>query len=148
MTMEADGLYEGVYERLRKELSILGAHLPVERKSLRHLLGEERPHVICNDGTAHHFKRRELEYLAGILGAEGADGLLLPILIELTTSSGEASVACSGGAELKAIERILGMKPAVRGGKIILYRPQVAALRKVLRTSTQYSISPEAFKTG
>jgi len=130
----------GIYEHLRKELGILIACLPKERKSLSQLLAEDRPHVICNDGVAHHFKRRELEYLAGIVGSEGAKELLLPILIELTPSSSEASIALRG-AELKVVERILGMEPTVRGGRIILYRPQVAALRRALRTSTQYFLA-------
>ena len=119
------------------------ASLPKERKSLRQLLSEDRPHVICNDGTLHHFKRRELEYLANIVGSEGAGELLLPILIELAPSSSEASIAL-GGAELKVVERILGMEPTVREGRIILYRPQVAALRKALRTATQYSLAARA----
>ncbi len=133
---------------MRRELGILSSHLPRERKSLRQLLAEGRPHVICNDGTAHHFKRRELEYLAGILGADEADGLLLPILIELTPSSSEASIALSSGAELKVVRRALGMEPTVRNGRIILYRPQVAALRRALRTSTQYSLAIGAMGTG
>lgn len=143
-----DAQEERIYERLRGELGILVSHLPRERKSLRRLLSEERPHVICNDGTAHHFKRRELEYLAGILGADEAEGLLLPILIELTPSSSEASIAIGSGAELKVVERILGMEPTIRGGRIILYRPQVAALRKALRTSTQYSLAAGAMGRG
>lgn len=149
MILEAiDAREEGIYERLKKELGILISHLPKERKSLRQLLGEGRPHVICNDGTAHHFKRKELEYLASILRAEEAEGLLLPLLIELAPSSSEASIALGSGAELKVVGRILGMEPTVRDGKIILYWPQVAALRKALRTSTQYSLAVGAMGTG
>ncbi|MEM2225761.1 MAG: DUF61 family protein [Candidatus Bathyarchaeia archaeon] len=146
--MAIDAQEEGIYEHLRRELRILSSHLPKERKSLRQLLGEERPHVICNDGTAHHFKRRELEYLASILGAEEVGRLLLPILIELTPSSSEASIALGSGAELKVVRHILGMEPTVRDERIILYRPQVAALRRALRTSTQYYLAVGAMGTS
>ena len=70
-------------ESLRGELRVLNAYLPCEQKPLSDLLGEEYPNVVCNDGSPHLFKRKELEYLAGMLDTDEQKALLLPMLIEV-----------------------------------------------------------------
>ena len=67
-------------ESLKGELKVLNAHLPSEQKALSDLLAEETPVVACSDGSAHLFKRKELDYLAGMLEPDEQKALVLPIL--------------------------------------------------------------------
>jgi len=62
-------------ECLKGELRVLNAHLPGKQKPLSVLLTEEYPGVVCSDGSAHLFKRKELEYLAGIINEDVAKAL-------------------------------------------------------------------------
>ena len=55
-----DGVVAGY---LKDEFKALNAQIPRKRKSLTELLKEKHPHVVCNDGSAHFFKKKELEYL-------------------------------------------------------------------------------------
>ncbi|NOQ18177.1 MAG: DUF61 family protein, partial [Dehalococcoidales bacterium] len=54
-------------EYLTGELRVLNAHLPGKQKSLADLWDEEYPHVLCNDGSAYLFKRKELRYLDSLI---------------------------------------------------------------------------------
>ena len=65
-------------EYLRNELRVLNAHLPRSQEPLSDLLCEEYPHVVCNDGSIHVFKRKELGYLASLIGSDEQEALLLP----------------------------------------------------------------------
>ena len=76
-------------EALKGELRILNAHLPRQQKSLSELLDEKYPYVICNNGSTHLFKKKELEYLADILDAEEQKKLFLPISYGLYISHEE-----------------------------------------------------------
>jgi len=51
---------------------------------------------------------------------------------------GESLLQCRGSVEEKVATRVLGMPMANRHGGITLYRPQLAALRATLSTTTQY----------
>lgn len=123
---------------LRGELRLLNAQLPCEQKPLSGLLGEEYPSVLCNDGTTHLFKRKELEYLAGVINIGEQKILLLPILIEVSPGQDEIAIICHGEIEKKVISKILDMP--IEGGqrKITIYKPQLGILRKILKTTTQY----------
>jgi hypothetical protein len=64
----------------------LNDHLPVERKTLAELLREEKPRVVCRDGSTHRIRREELETIERITGSKWgkeAERLKLPILIEM-----------------------------------------------------------------
>lgn len=132
---------------LQGELRVLNAQLPRRQKPLSTLLAEEHPHVVCQDGEAHLFKREELVRLAGLLEPEERGRLLLPLLIEVGQKEGEAALLCRGDVEEKVVARVLGMpvagRPPAGGrqGRLILYRPQLAAVRRSLRTTTQYVFS-------
>ncbi|UCD54426.1 MAG: DUF61 family protein [Dehalococcoidia bacterium] len=129
-------------ECLKSELRVINAHLPSKQKPLSALLSEEYPHVLCRDGSTHLFKRKELKYLAGLLDAEEQGELLLPILIGVVAGVGEIVILCPGVVEEKVISKILDM-PVTRGQKgIVIYKPQLAILRKLLRTTTQYLFPP------
>ena len=137
--------YEKILEAcLKGELRVLNAHLPRHQKPLSDLLTEEYPHIVCNDGSTHLFKRKELDYLAGILDAEEQKLLLLPILIELGSNQDEVTVICGHGIEEKVIAKVLNMPLTVRQGRVIIYKPQLGVLRKVLKTTTQYVFSARA----
>jgi len=146
MVNELSSYERMLQEYLRDELRVLNAHLPRYRKSLSELLGEEYPHVICNDGNAHFFKRRELEYLAGIISSDEQEALLLPMLIELTPDQGEVAIICEQGVEAKIISKILNMPIIHERKRITIYKPQLSLVRKVLKTTTQYVFSPKILK--
>jgi len=131
-------------ESLRGELRVLNAHLPCEQKPLSDLLGEEYPNVVCNDGNTHLFKRKELEYLASMLNTDEQEALLLPMLIEVNSGQGEMAIICRGGVEEKVISKILDMPVTPKQKRIMIYKPQLALIRKPLKTTTQYLFSPKS----
>ena len=131
-------------ECLKGEFRVVNAHLPSKQKPLSDLLGEEYPHVMCRDGSMHLFKRRELKYLASLIDDEEQKVLLLPMLLEVGAGQGEIAVICLREVEEKVIAKILDMPVTPRQGKIVLYRPQLALVRKLLRTTTQYLFSPKS----
>jgi len=131
-------------ECLRGELRVLNAYLPCKQKLLSDLLGEEYPNVACNDGSIHLFKRKELEYLASLIDTDEQEALLLPMLIEVNPGQGEMAIICQGEMEEKVVSKILDMPVTPRQKRIMLYKPQLALLRKPLKTTTQYLFSPKS----
>lgn len=125
-------------ESLSGEFRVANAGLPQRRKLLSTLLSEDRPHVACNDGATQSFKRSELQYLAGLLDAAEQGLLLLPIMIQLPGEGATAAVLCGGQVEEKVISAVLAMPAPCAAGRIRLYRPQLAVVRRRLRTTTQY----------
>jgi uncharacterized protein (UPF0216 family) len=134
--------YEKIlHECLKGELGALNAHLPRHQKPLSDLLSEEYPYVVCNDGSTHLFKKKELKYLAGMIDTEEQGVLLLPMLIELGSNQDEAAVICEQGIEEKIVSKILNMPVTPKQGRITIYKPQLGVLRKILKTTTQYIFS-------
>jgi hypothetical protein len=131
-------------ECLGGELRVLNAYLPCEQKPLLDLLGEKYPNVVCNDGRTHLFKRKELEYLASMLNIEEQKALLLPMLIEVNPGQGEMAIIRQGEMEEKVISEILATPVTCRQKRIVLHKPQLALIRKLLKTTTQYLFSPES----
>jgi uncharacterized protein (UPF0216 family) len=130
-------------ESVRGELRIVNAGLPKNQERLSHLLTEKYPHVVCHDGGTHSFKRSELEYLASITDIDEQKALALPMLIELGPGQGEAAIICEGKVEEKTISRVLDMPVTCEEGRIRIYRPQLALLRRKLKTTTVYLFSPK-----
>lgn len=140
--MAEEMLYEKALQRyLSDELKVVNAHLPRQRKPLSELLGEEHPHVVCSDGSVQSFKRKELEFLAGLLDEEERQKLPVPILLEVGHGEGEAIVLCHEGIEEKVLSHVLEMPLVRTESGIRIYRPQLSALRSVLKTTTQYVFS-------
>ncbi len=135
-------------ECLRGELRVINAHLPCEQKSLSDLLGKEYPNVACNDGSTHLFKRKELEYLVSMIDTDEQEALLLPMLIEVNPGQGEMAIICRGEVEEKVISRILDMPITPRQKRIMIYKPQLALIRRLLKTTTQYLFSPKISQTS
>ena len=136
------------YERILQEclvgeLRVLNAHLPCQQKPLSDLLHEEYPHVQCNDGSAHLFKKKELAYLASLIHADEHEALLLPMLIEINPGQDEMTIICRGKVEEKVISRILDMPITPRQNRVMIYKRQIALVRKTLKTTTQYLFSPK-----
>jgi len=141
-----DGLsYEKMLQEcLKSELKVVNAHLPGKQKALSELMDEEYPHVLCRDGSSHLFKRKELDYLSGLLTEAERKKLFLPMLIEVRAAGDEMSLICRGGVEEKVISSVLDMPATRRGDKVVIYKPQLAEIRKRLRTTTQYLFAPKA----
>ncbi|MDH5442769.1 MAG: DUF61 family protein [Hadesarchaea archaeon] len=121
---------------IKLELSRLNLHLPERRLSLKEALLSPRPQVVARDGSVHVFKRGELEFLAGLLPEADRDKLPLPILIALEPKLGRGTARISGEVEVKVVSQVLGKEAAA--GELLIYRPEVAILRRKLPTTTQY----------
>jgi len=128
---------------LRGELRIVNTGLPQSQKRLSNLLEEKYPHVVCNDGSTHFFKRSELEYLASIIDTDEQKALPLPMLIELGANQAEAAIICEGEIEEKVISKVLNMPVTCEERRIRIYKPQLALLRRKLKTTTVYVFSPK-----
>ena len=130
-------------ECLRGELRLVNAGLPQSQKRLSNLLNEKYPHVVCNDGSTHFFKKNELEYLASMLDIDEQKALPLPMLIELGANQAEAAIICEGKIEEKVISKALNMPVACEERRIRIYKPQLALLRRKFKTTTVYVFSPK-----
>jgi len=130
-------------ECLKSELKVVNAHLPCKQKSLSDLLTEEYPHTLCRDGSTHLFSRKELKYLASLLDAEEQKKLSLPILIGMSAGEDEMVVICHGREDEKVISKVLDMPVTRKQKGVIIYKPQLAIIRKLLRTTTQYLFPPK-----
>ncbi len=130
-------------ECLRGELRIVNTGLPRSQKRLTDLLNQEHPHVVCNDGSTHFFKRTELNYLAGMLDPDEQKRLLLPMLIEVGANQGEAAIVGDAEVVEKIVSKALNMPVSREEGRIRIHKPQLALLRKKFRTTTVYVFSPK-----
>ncbi len=138
--------YDGFLQTyLKDELGVLNAHLPKERKSLAALLQEDHPHLICRDGNAHSFKRKELQYLASILSSEDREALLLPMLIEYSPEAGEGQVLAAGDVETKVVSAVLGTNVSSERNRTKIFGYQLSTIRRALRTTTQYAFSVKPY---
>lgn len=123
-------------DRLIKfELARLNAHLPERRISLKEALSLTKPQVPTRDGSVHSFKRKELEILAKLLPEADWEKLQLPIFIALEPKLGRGAARVSGEVEAKVAAKLLGKEAT---GELLIYRPEVALLRRKLPTTTQY----------
>jgi len=134
---------------LRGELRVVNTGLPQSQKrqskenKLFYLLNEKYPHVVCNDGSTHLFKKSELEYLASMLDTDEQETLPLPMLIELGSNQAEAAIICEGKVEEKVISKALNMPVTCEERRIRIYKPQLALLRRKFKTTTVYVFSPK-----
>jgi len=136
-------------ECLRGELRLVNTGLPQSQKQqskenkLFYLLNEKYPHVVCNDGSTHFFKKSELEYLASMIDTDEQKALPLPLLIELGANQAEAAIICEGEIEEKVISKALNMQVTCQEKRIRIYKPQLALLRRKFKTTTVYVFSPK-----
>lgn len=130
-------------ECLRGELRVVNTGLPSSQKRLTDLLNEGHPHVVCNDGSTHFFKRTELNYLAGMLDPDEQKRLPLPMLIEVGANQGEAAIIGDAEVVEKIVSKALNMPVCREEGRIRIHKPQLALLRKKFQTTTAYVFSPK-----
>ena len=130
-------------ESVKNELRILNSQLPSTQKSLDVLLKEETPSITLRDGSLHLFKKKELKYLSDITDSSLWNNLLLPVIIEVNPGEDEYSIVCRGEVEEKVFSAILGMPVITRHHRIVIYKSQLAVIRKILKTTTQYLFSPK-----
>ena len=134
---------------LRGELRVVNTGLPQSQKrqskenKLFYLLNEKYPHVVCNDGSTHLFKKSELEYLASMIDTDEQKALPLPMLIELGANQAEAAIICEEKVEEKVISKTLNMPVICEERRIRIYKPQLALLRRKFKTTTVYVFSPK-----
>ena len=128
-------------ESLKTELRVLNSQLPSSQKSLDDLMNEEIPSITLSDGSLHLFKKKELKYLSDITDSSVWNNLLLPVIIEINPGEDKYSIICRGEVEEKVFSAILGMPVAVRHHRIVIYKSQLAVIRKILKTTTQYLFS-------
>ncbi|MEM2874987.1 MAG: DUF61 family protein [Candidatus Hadarchaeales archaeon] len=121
------------------ELSRLNAHLPRAHISLAEALRAERPGVETRSGTFHSFRREELRDLSGLLSEKSWGELRLPILIWMTRSLGSGAAVVRGDLEVKVICSVLGKR--AEGSEIVIYGPEISAVRSRFPTTTQYAFS-------
>ncbi len=127
-------------EVLKAELARLNSPFPRERVPLEEALSSERPGVPLTNGGFQPFKREELELLARILPSEERKELRLPILLALDPGLGRGAVKIGGRAEARAVGRLLGKE--VKGGELVIHRPELLEVRRKLPTTTYYLFLP------
>ena len=130
-------------ETVKFELGILNSLLPREQRSLDELLKEEKPSITLSDGSLHLFKKKELKYLSDITDSSLWNNLRLPVIIEISPGEDEYLIVCRGEVEEKVFSAILGMPVTKRHHRIVIYKSQLAAIRNILKTTTQYLFSPK-----
>ena len=125
-----------------KFLQTLNRHLPVKRKTLKELLGGDRPEVRNLDGTTHYFDNKELEKLASLIPEWEQDKLRLPIYLEMSSSMERGSIRISGRIECRIISGFVHAgeekRKAEEKDSMIIYYPHLAKIRKELSTTTQF----------
>lgn len=126
-------------EVINKELSRINLHLPRQKKSLARLLEEEDPSIKLRDGSEHHFRKSELEFLASLLEEEERDRLYIPIILEITTTW-HGYFKVRGALAVKVVEKILGTYDILEEkGEITLPRYLLPKIRRRLPTTTTYA---------
>ena len=128
---------------LNRELARINVHLPKVRPTLRALLETEDPKVILRDGSEHHFKKSELEFMASLLEEGKIDMLRIPIILEIS-STYRGYFRVRGRVEVEVIDRILGAYDILEEKTEGLYpRYLIPRIRRLLPTTTTYAFIPE-----
>ena len=121
-----------------KTVQSLNRHLPRERKSLYTLLREERPSIVSKDGNTYRIKKAELEMIAKLIPDDQKKKIQLPILIEMSPEYGRGAGRIRGKMHCLLVTELLE-KEWMGEDEIIIYRPDVTRLRRLLPTASQYA---------
>jgi len=127
---------------LSDELKAVNAHLPRGRKTLARLMNEAHPYVLLNDGSEHHFRKKELHFIAEMITKEEQSLLLLPMILEVQSEAGDIVIHTKEGIEAKVLSIIVEMPLVVRHDILRIFKSQVNILRSALKTTTQYVFRP------
>ena len=128
--------------QLRKMFEIMNRHVPSKRTSLAELRQQAEALYQGKDGVSYRIKKRELDYLAGMLTPEEQERLKLPIVV-MTDTSYEAGGAWKvmGKLEVKVVSKIVGREPEFPN-EMRLFHPHMVALRSALPTATTTMFAP------
>ncbi|WP_297476518.1 DUF61 family protein [Thermococcus sp.] len=133
----------GAEDILNREIARVNLHLPAIRPTLYQLLMEDEPKVRLRDGSESHFRRSELEYIAGLLEESEAKTLRIPIILEISTVY-RGYFRVRGRVEVKVIEKVLGTYDELEEKSEALYpRYLLPKVRRVLPTTTTYAFIAE-----
>ena len=133
----------GAEDVLNREIARVNLHLPSRRPTLERLLMEDEPRVRLRDGSESHFRRSELEYIAGLLEEDEIKILRLPIILEISTVH-RGYFRVRGRVEVKVIEKVLGTYNELEEKLEGLYpRYLIPRVRRVLPTTTTYAFMTE-----
>ena len=125
-----------------KFIQTLNRHLPAKRRTLKELLGEDRPNIKNLDGSTHSFDKKELEKIASIIPEWEYDKLRLPIYLEMSSSMERGTIKISGRVECMVVNRVLyddeELKKKEIKDSMIFYYPYLRKVRKELPTTTQF----------
>jgi uncharacterized protein (UPF0216 family) len=127
-----------VFARLMRSLN---DHLPAERKTLGELMREEKPRVVCRDGSSYRIRKEELEVIEKIIGSKWgkeAERLRLPLLIEMAPDYGRSAARIRGRVYCDIAQVILGEERKTTD-EMVIFRPDVRRLRRELPSATQYA---------
>lgn len=113
---------------------VLNRHLPRRRKTLKELLGEEKPHVLGTDGSRHRFKKNEINKIASLIPEESWEKLKLPLYIEISSEMSGSRI--KGNIECNVVCQILEKEDCDE--EIYIYRGEVKVVRRELPTTSQY----------
>jgi len=130
---------EGV---LRKLLQHLNAQAPSKRPTLSELEAMSEPVYIGRDGKEYIISREELRTVRGALDLLGIRDLKLPIVVLADSSFEQSSWRVEGELECALVLRLLGKINQDSSDRVFLYAPHVAALRRLLPTSTVILLMP------
>lgn len=123
---------------LKKQIRNLNRHLPKGRSTLKELLKEDKPEVENRDGSTHRFKKSELNLLADIVPGDMHERLRLPMIIRVSPQLGRGAAKISGEVENMVFRELLD-KEGEEKNELLIYRPEVRAIRQKLPTTTQYA---------
>ena len=125
-----------------KFIQTLNRHLPAKRKTLKELLGENRPNIKNLDGSTHSFDKKELEKIASMIHEWEYDKLRLPIYLEMCSSMERGAIKISGQVECMVVSKVLyedeGLKKKEGKDSMIIYYPHLRKVRKEIPTTTQF----------
>lgn len=128
--------------QIRRLLESMNRHVPSKRVSLAELLKAPEAEYQGKDGVRYHIKRKELEYLAGLVDTWDHGRLKLPIII-MTDTSYEAGGAWKvmGRLEVRVVSKIVEREPEFED-QMRLFHPHMVKLRTALPTATTTMFSP------
>lgn len=128
---------------LKREIFRVNLHLPRERLSLADLMKMEEPSVVLRDGSRHHFRRSELQYIASLLDEGEEGGLKLPIVLEISTVD-RGYFRVRGRLAVKVMDKIFEQFDPLNEREEGRYpRYLLPKVRRLLPTTTTYAFISE-----
>ncbi|MHA2407914.1 MAG: DUF61 family protein [Candidatus Ranarchaeia archaeon] len=140
------GKWGALVKHLENEIQKLNDHLPKVQVSLESLISNHPPKVETRDGIEWHFDQKELDQIAEKIPQDLWAEISIPIIFLRRTDMGAGAFTISGNKATQfLVAKLLGLTDlpphAYRKLKtpLILYRPQISQIRKILKTTSTIS---------